>query len=437
MTYSTKWLLLTVCCGLAACSCGASRENKTNIGGLRFQSDESSEAETPSVAVDRESVFNAAKLTAALLAAQIHEDGRFTYWFDLNPARTYDDRYNILRHAGSLYALSQWDALAPSPKVQQKITQGLSYIQDCCVTNVSLEAQKNGVSPIVLAVGSFSAVHGSARPPVAKLGGTGLTLQAISAALSIGISVSVSEEARRAMGRFIVAMQKEDGSFYSKYRLDTETIDDDWQSLYYPGEAALGLVSLYELDGDLTWLNSANRALLQLEAERRGIDEVPHDHWAMIATEGVLEHRENLSDEDVLRHLRHIRQISAAILSRQRVNVASDVAGAFDNYGKTAPAATRVEGLVAGYRILQRHGEESDESLRKQIRKSIERGILFLLRAQVSQGKHAGAIPRAVRPMEKNLSGAKSFNRRLTEVRIDYLQHALSAWIGYLQIVPE
>ena len=51
----------------------------------------------------------------------------------------------------------------------------------------------------------------------------------------------------QALGRFIIFLQKADGSFYSKYGANGKPVED-WQSLYYPGEAALGLIALYEID---------------------------------------------------------------------------------------------------------------------------------------------------------------------------------------------
>ncbi len=61
----------------------------------------------------------------------------------------------------------------------------------------------------------------------------------------------------------------------------------------------------------------------------------------------------------------------------------------------------------------------------------------FLLRAQISEGEFAGAIPRAIGKIGRNISYADEFNRRVTEVRIDYVQHALSAMIQYLLLMDE
>ena len=73
--------------------------------------------------------------------------------------------------------------------------------------------------------------------------------------------------------------------------------------------------------------------------------------------------------------------------------------------------------------------------LKKQIVISAEEGIGFLLRSQIASGEYAGAIPRAVRPLpETHHRFNKTFNQRATEVRIDYVQHALSAMLQYRQL---
>jgi hypothetical protein len=104
------------------------------------------------------------------------------------------------------------------------------------------------------------------------------------------------------------------------------------------------------------------------------------------------------------------------------------VRGAFTRDGRTTPAATRLEGLVAALSFLREDGSD----LRKKVRRAIDRGTAFVLSTQVKSGDHAGAVPRAAGKLSKSHRDySKSFNRQATEVRIDYVQHALSAFIGY------
>ena len=64
------------------------------------------------------------------------------------------------------------------------------------------------------------------------------------------------------------------------------------------------------------------------------------------------------------------------------------------------------------------------------------KGLRFLLRSQITSGEYAGAIPRAIQPLpESHPRFNKAFNRRATEVRIDYVQHALSAMLQYQHLI--
>ena len=66
---------------------------------------------------------------------------------------------------------------------------------------------------------------------------------------------------------------------------------------------------------------------------------------------------------------------------------------------------------------------------------AINEGMQFLLRSQIRSGKFAGGIPRAIHTLpEDHPQLTKSFNRRAAEIRIDYVQHALSAMLEFEQI---
>ena len=102
--------------------------------------------------------------------------------------------------------------------------------------------------------------------------------------------------------------------------------------------------------------------------------------------------------------------------------------GGFSEDGRTTPTATRLEGLLAALSFLPRNHE-----IHKRINSSVPRGISFLIRAQIKEGEFTGAMPRAVGKKRGNSSDAKKFNRRATEVRIDYIQHAMCAMMQYRQ----
>jgi hypothetical protein len=106
--------------------------------------------------------------------------------------------------------------------------------------------------------------------------------------------------------------------------------------------------------------------------------------------------------------------------------------GCFTPDGRTCPTATRVEGLTAAMAFLP----DSEAALRAQIQQAAGQGIDFLLRSQVRQGPCAGGFPHEVGSYERKKNGpAKARNEaRRTEIRMDYVQHALDGMIQWREL---
>ena len=56
----------------------------------------------------------------------LNDKGRFDY---VRGVRADDDDYNILRHAGSIYSLLQYNEKRPSPEVDAAILRGSKYLR--------------------------------------------------------------------------------------------------------------------------------------------------------------------------------------------------------------------------------------------------------------------------------------------------------------------
>ena len=379
-----------------------------------------------SIPPEREAVENAAARAAGYLARTVQEEGMFVYRVNMDPEIKVKKKYNILRHAGSIYALCHHYRYRPNPEVKDAVERAGRYLK------------REAIYPVkewddALAVWSRPDVNHSGNPMQAKLGGAGLGLVALLSIEKIHAGF-VSLPDLQALGRFIVHMQRENGSFCSKYIPSTGGPDDKWQSLYYPGEAALGLLMLHEQDPSGNWFQPAMKAMTYLARSRRDSTNVPADHWVLMATEKLLALPSDQLPPQTRRLLiDHAGQICESILADQIVNPDKPLHdGGFEKDGRTTPAATRLEGLLASYQFLP-----PGHPLRPRVREAIRRGIAFLLRAQVKEGLFAGAFPRAVSTIDPGTKNAQSFNRRATEVRIDYTQHALSALLRYQELLTE
>jgi hypothetical protein len=255
---------------------------------------------------------------------------------------------------------------------------------------------------------------------VAELGATGLGIVAL-AEVRRAEPEAVPLEDLQALGRFLLFLQENDGSFVSKYRAESGAVQD-FESLYYPGEAALAFISLYEADHSREWLIAAGNALSFLAKSRAGLSTVPADHWALIATGRLLPYCDHSSCPGSSREelINHAAQICNLILREQfRGSAGAGIEGAFDPDGRTAPTATRLEELLAALEFLPR-GE-----LQTTVEASTARGTAFLLRMQVAIGPYSGGMPGAFATRALDSSA----------IRIDYVQHTLCALLRYQQLL--
>jgi hypothetical protein len=354
----------------------------------------------------REEISQAIALSGGYSEHACGPDGKFVYAIETyNGERT--SSYNIVRHAGAMYALAMLNRSTPDRKAVDAMVRAATFMRHNYIGP--------GPHPGQLMVWSEPTTPHSE----AELGATGLGLVALTEVRKVAPR-SVPLEDLQALGRFALYLQKDDGSFASKY--SPETGPEDWDSLYYPGETALGLIGLYEIDHSRQWLNTAARALSYLAKSRAKLSPVPPDHWALIAMAKLLPYCDKtsclVSHEDLLQYA---NQVCAAIMHDQLRNPIAPMDGAFDATGRTAAVATRMEGLLAALELLPK------DEFRGKVETAAERGIAFLIRAQIKSGPYAGGMPGAY------LAGAPG----TSEIRIDCVQHALSAWLRYQKLLPK
>jgi len=173
-------------------------------------------------------------------------------------------------------------------------------------------------------------------------------------------------------------------------------------------------------------LDAAAKGLSYLAKSRQGAENIPDDNWALIATAKLLpsfnDAASPASREELIQHARAICEVMLA----EQITTADDprLVGGFTKVGLTTPTATRIEGLLAALEFLPR----VDTALRAQIEAAAKRGVEFLLRAQIKSGPFAGGMPAVMPGLLSPVVKAQVLE---SEVRIDYVQHALCAWLRY------
>jgi hypothetical protein len=393
-----------------------------NANGQSYAASRQTGLEQSNEAADVRQLAEAIHQAAGYLLRSCDRNGKFVYRVNLNPKVTPKPEYNFLRHAGAIYALTQYSRTYPVTNALPTIEKAVIFLKRASIAPLPADND-------LQAVWSIPAITGSKKPLQAKLGGTGLGLTAL-----LGFERqkpgSTPIDYLRKMGNFLLFMQKMDGSFHSKYYPFHGGKSDQWTSLYYPGEAALGLLMLYEKDPDRIWLQAAAESIAYLARIRAARTSVEADHWALLATAQLLPLYDRCR-QPITRNaiLKHAIQICQSMLADGE-NHPEDALeyGCLTNDGRTTPTAIRIEGLLAAYQFLP----VTENLLRDRIRIASGKGISFLLRSQIPSGEYAGAFPRAIRHLpEDHPEFTGSFNERATEVRIDYVQHALSAMIQY------
>lgn len=364
-------------------------------------------ADVPAVVTDAREAIPA---VYGFLESMLRPDGSFLYQADLDPSAGVRVQYNVLRHAGSVYAMAE--AVRHGVGSAEAVARAARFFRLAFV-----RPAEGGRT----AVWSLPRLNGDRRPyDAVKLGACGLALLALA-----GRAPAAD---LRGVASFVLHMQRDDGGFHSKYVPSRGGMQTDWVSLYYPGEAALGLMALYEAapSPDAAWLRGAKRALLYLARLREGQAEVEPDHWALIATGRLLllsRERADVSaaieSEERRAIVAHAEQVARHMLREQAAAArAGAPAGCFERSGRATPSATRLEGLLALRGAAEAGG--IDASLADRLDEAAHAGMRFLLGAWVRDGPDRGAVPRS--PL------------RGSDLRIDYNQHALSAMLQYVDL---
>ncbi len=341
------------------------------------------------------------------LAGKIDDDGRFTYIYD---PLTDDapDQYNLIRHAGTLYALSEAYAWQNDAALLQKIQAGLRFL-------LQRAGPCGAAAPDGLCVSEKDKL---------KLGANALTLLALTKYDAVtGDRQHLPVMRQLAAG--IVAMQQPTGEFWSTVILP------DWKkgdhvSEYYPGEAVLALTRLYQTDPNPLWLQTAGRAadfLILTRDKDKTAKNITHDHWMLIALNEL--HRAAPKPH----HLTHVEKIVTAIQNAQiRNSKWPDENGGYYRPPRSTPTAVRSEGLIAAYHLLSDHGHGARA---RSLLPTIRKNLLFQLRTQVvaANALYFPNPPKALGGFQGGLTE--------TDIRIDYVQHNLSSLIGFYGIVQK
>ena len=217
---------------------------------------------------DRASLVAAARMAGDYLVRMQLEDGSFHYSYYPVEDRTSRRVYNIVRHAGTVSSLFELYAATREARYLDAARRGALYLK----TRFRPAREKDAVYVID-------------NDGKAKLGAVGLALLALARQIELDPGSADRESANR-LAKMILVMQRADGSFISYYPLRGDEPRGS-VSLYYPGEAILGLMRLFKTSGDHRLLEAARRGADYLIESQRKMNPPPSDAWLIQALEAL------------------------------------------------------------------------------------------------------------------------------------------------------
>jgi hypothetical protein len=326
------------------------------------------------------------------LLNQIREDGSFVYEQNASTGMIAMTS-NILRHAGCLYVLYQYqnEGLVS--------TQGADELLDRATAYLLRQIKPVKDQPECAAVLEMNTV---------KLGGSALALIALIERYKYQPEAD-KLALMKSLALFIVVMQEPSGKFHSKSDSRTAAYGS-FESAYYPGQAILALTNLYEIDADPHWLQAATagaRYLVQHPVWEQG--QKVNNHWFAIAISRLyfITHNLHLYEE-----LCSIATICIGEIDRRLPNPPGphdDNASAWATFG---------ESLVAAMQVERKIGRPKRADLLLPYATRLVEACLQL-QIQYTDPQYKCYTVGAIRE-----------NAKSSRVRIDYVQHVLSVILG-------
>jgi len=352
--------------------------------------------------MDQSQAFDMSLKGAMWLEKLIEKDGRIIYGYDCRTLKR-NKGYNILRHAGSIWAMLSVYEYIPVAQMLESATKSLGYIRD----NFSGKMDEMDV------------IH---EDGWIKLGGNGLVSMAMLKCYDMHLrnskETSQDNEAEYQwlldFGTSLVAYMFKcvdpETRLFTHHKRNVNTgADKGFNSSFYPGEALLAMITAYEmLHPNRT--QPVTKAMDQIQRViasyfvLRETEEHVRDHWMIQAIEKVLPFSgDQLITTILLPYAEAIKDITLQ-------DSPSGSAGA---------SAARSETLLAYHRIrMATHGSSYPGA--RSLKKIIHNQLDFQASCYVDRGLSEGAF--RAKP-ESN------------ECRCDCTQHNISSFLGFHKMV--
>jgi len=341
----------------------------------------------------------------------VDKKGKFLYSY-LPQTGENQKKYNILRHAGTIYSMLETYKLMPDEELLTEAKRAISFL-----INQIKTFEVNGIDVKVVV-----------ERDVQKVGGNALAIVAL-AEYTKTTGDKQYLPLMRNLATWFKEIQTDNGEFKNHKQEHSTGKVFNFTSKFYPGEAILALVRLYHIDKNEEWLNIAeNAANFLINIRDKGVTSqtVTPDHWLMYALNDLYRERQNEI------YLNHALLMAEGIINKQltkKTAKRTELIGGFESKPNKTPGLTNnacwSEGLGAAYRLAYDFGH-SKQALK--IKNAMQLSIKYQLRGQLR--------PESIMYFEnKSLClGAFHKNFKDYEIRNDYTQHNISSLISLYEI---
>lgn len=347
---------------------------------------------------------------ASHLAHAVDSTGTYAYSVDAMTGAT-DGSYNWPRHSGATFFLAQAAGVTHDPIIAAAARRAAKRLRDELLVDCGNER--------------------CIAPPDqwADLGSSALALLAFTEIDARGLDTSF-RDAALALAKFIRSQQRTDGEFRHFYDRESRA-PIDVQVLYYTGEATLALARTHAVMRDEASLEAARRSLAHLGRSWKFFGSryyYGEEHWTCQAAAEMVGRTDDLS---ALSFCKQWHKYTRAIQYRPG-ETAFDAVGGF-GVGPLVPprvtaASSRSE--AAGALIAALRTIAPDDHDLPALEAELAEALAFVLRHRIGRDMaHLFATPDAV--VGRLPGGDGDF-----KLRIDYEQHAGSAFVRWLDLHP-
>ena len=357
-----------------------------------------------------ELLLRAVRAGADYLVRVVGPDGRYEYLYRPLEERR-DNGYGWLRHAGTTYALLEAYGQFGTPAYRAAAERALNLLKS--------RVRNDPAS------GGGYVVDGNDEEQQ-KSGGAGLAMLAFAEHAAVTGDRS-NLETMRSLGRFILAQQQDDGHFRNNADVERETGQKlSREPTYYQGEATLALLRLYALDPQQRYVDAARRSadwVIHVRDAYVSEDNLGHDHWICYA----LNELSRVAPDPA--YIEHAQKIARAIIGKQRGSDAAepDLVGTYWFGGEMGNiSATRVEAFDSNV-VLARFAGKPDEWLLQPATKT----------AAWMLGQQFDAENDYWLKNPQKAEGGVRESLLVSDVRIDTVQHSMSAWLHLARILSD